>query len=399
LQFDISIVGAGIIGLTIAEKLSQNGISCVLIDPHPPKTDFDCGLIHTSTQRVVAVTRASENLLRQTGAWQNIEPFAISSYTGMQVWSHHNQAEFEVSAQEVSQPNIGHIICNEAIRAAIAKSIQQPKNNQPKILQIMANRVTEITSTQSETTLTLDNAQKITSALCIATDGSNSAVKKLLAVNEDTKSYRQKAIVTTVTTEKPHQKIARQQFGLHGTIAFLPMADSHNSSIVWSLDNDYAEQILALEQQEFKQALAAVIDGRLGQIESCTPIMSFPLTARQNQSYYHQSVVFAGDAAHTIHPLAGQGVNLGLLDADLICQLLIKNKLTNQALNQTSLLAKYQRRRRTDATNMLLAMQGFKSVYQINQPVVNTLRGFGIKVLNQSKTLKKQIVEKALGLT
>jgi 2-polyprenylphenol 6-hydroxylase len=397
LQFDISIVGAGIIGLTIAEKLSQNGISCVLIDPKPPEVDFDSELISTSTQRVVAVTRASENVLRDIDAWQYINPMAISPYTGMHVWSHHNQAEFDVTAKEVSQPNIGHIICNEAIRCAIVKRIKAPE--QTNKLQVLANRVTALTSDESITTLTLDNGQKITSALCIATDGSNSAIKNLLYIDEEAKPYQQKAIVTTVTTERPHQQIARQQFGPHGTIAFLPLADEHTCSIVWSLDTEFSQQILALEPSAFNHALAAAIDGRLGGITSSTPLMSFPLTARQNKHYYRHSVVFAGDAAHTIHPLAGQGVNLGLKDAELITQLLIENKQKNRALNQASTLATYQRQRRTDASNMLMAMQGFKSVYQINQPLINSIRGLGIKILNNSSILKKNMVEKALGLT
>lgn len=393
----VSIVGAGIIGCFLALKLAKNGIPCILIESNQqpelfPEDSIDT--IYHQTERVVALTRASENLLKQVGCWQHISTEAIAAYRHMQVWSRRGLGEFRVNASEVQQPNLGHIVLNRAISSSLLQLIGQ----QPLVKVLWGDPIVAADSHSKHTLLTLQSGIQVKSQLCIGADGARSQLRSLLEIDSQENSYQQKAIVATVQMEQQLNNTAYQNFLDSGPLALLPLHAPDYGSIVWSADDAFSDRLMALDEEQFGQQLAAALDRRLGPVKAVRSRFQFPLVARQSAHYFKQSCVLVGDAAHTIHPLAGQGVNLGFQDAELLAGLITQAHAQAQPINQIGMLKRYQRQRKSEAQNMLIAMQGFKRCFGYQQPWWVALRSVGMKLLDKERHLKSYLVKHALAI-
>ncbi|WP_339721358.1 FAD-dependent oxidoreductase [uncultured Paraglaciecola sp.] len=388
--FDIVVVGGGIVGLTQALALKNAGLSVAVVDSHVSQ-----GLPRGEPEiRVSALTLASENILHNLGVWQHLDPKRLCSYMDMQVWDHDSFGKINFSADQVQKPQLGHIVENQAIRHSLWIQAQ----NSDHIELLAPRQIVQLVFGQQECFITLDDSSQLTAKLVIGADGANSVVKKHANLVQTFWDYDQHAIVATVKTAMPHQNTARQIFSATGPLAFLPLWDAHYCSIVWSQDEPKAAELLELSNDKFNQALTAAFDCTLGLCELVSDRQSYPLKMRYSRQWVANRVAIIGDAAHTIHPLAGQGANLGILDGAALAEQIIKLVAQNKDFGLAKNLRPFERWRKTEAVKMVAAMEGFKRLFAGDQPVKKLIRDTGLSLVNHSSFAKQQIIQHAMGL-
>lgn len=388
--YDIVVVGGGIVGLTQALALKLSGLSVAVVEGHVSES-MPSG---DPQLRVSALTLATENILRNLGAWQSLDANRICSYVDMQVWDQDSFAKIEFSAQQVDKQQLGHIVENQAIRHSLWIQAQ----NSSFIELLAPKKIKQLVFGQQECFITLDDSSQISARLVIGADGANSVVKKLANLAQTFWDYDQHAIVATVKTVLPHNHVARQVFTPTGPLAFLPLWDANYCSIVWSQDELRATELLKLSNQEFNKALTAAFDCTLGICEVVSDRQSYPLKMRYTRQWVGNRVAIIGDAAHTIHPLAGQGANLGILDAAALAEQIIKLVEQGKDFGLAKNLRPFERWRKTEAVKMVATMEGFKRLFAGDQPVKKLIRDTGLSLANYSSFTKQKIIQHAMGL-
>ena len=387
---DIAIVGGGMVGLALAAALKDSELRVAVIESRSPEME----LTELPDVRVSALSRSSETILRNLGAWQGILDRRAAAYTAMEVWEQDSFARIEFDAQKVAQPDLGHIVENRVIQLALLEQVEKQSN----VSLFMPAQCQTMAIGESEAWLTLDNGQSLTAKLVVGADGANSWVRRHQDIPLTHWDYGHSAIVANVWTQDPHQKVARQIFTPQGPLAFLPMGDSQMSSIVWSTDPSRADRLVAMDKESFNKALTAEFDARLGMCEVVGERFAFPLKMRYARDFVTERVALVGDAAHTIHPLAGQGVNLGLLDAASLAQEVLALWQQGQDIGSKRNLRGYERWRKAEAAKMITAMQGFKDLFEGDNPAKKLIRGIGMKLAGQLPGAKDEILKRALGL-
>lgn len=407
-DYDIVIVGAGITGAAMALALADSGLRIAVIDRKPllsagdtPTGDHDA--------RVSAVTAASRRLLASLGVWQNMPADHLCAYTRMHVHERDGTASIDFAARDIHAPELGHIIENRVITGALHHRLQQlataPESNTTVTVLAPATVDTYQHDPQTGTQLVLDGDRRITAGLLIAADGANSPVRALAGFETREWDYEHHAIVTTIKTRDAHQFAARQCFMDEGVLAFLPLASPKDAgedaerfcSIVWSLVPERAAALMGMDDAAFCQALSQVSEHWLGPVTRCTQRYSFPLRQRHARHYVRDAVVLIGDAAHSIHPLAGQGANLGLLDVQVLAEELMHAIKTRRALTDPMVLRRYQRRRKPHNLAMMAMMEGFKRLYADQPLVLRWLRNTGMRTVDQWPLLKNRLIREAMG--
>ena len=305
--YDIAIVGGGMVGLATAIGLAQADLNVVVIDAG--QTEAVSG---EPRLRVSAINKASQRLLENLGAWSYLDTSRATPYQKMAVWDKDGFGKIAFDANSISETSLGAIIENDAISFALAKRASEFDN----ITHIQNQRLERIAFGEREAWLTLANGadseiESVSAALVIAADGANSWVREQCKIPLTFWDYGHHAIVATICTEMPHLATARQVFLQDGPLAFLPLYEDNLCSIVWSVPPERATELLAMDKVQFERNLTAAFDGRLGICKLESERHAFPLRMRYARHFARHRLVLAGDAAHTIHPLAGQGVNLG----------------------------------------------------------------------------------------
>lgn len=387
---DIAIVGGGMVGLAFAAAMKDSDLRIALIESHIP----DSELQELSDVRVSALSRSSESILRNLGAWQGIIDRRAAAYSAMEVWEQDSFARIEFDAKKIAQPDLGHIVENRVIQLALLEQVKKQAN----VTLFMPAQCQSMAMGESEAWLTLANGQSLTAKLVVGADGANSWVRRQQNIPLTHWDYGHSAIVANVWTQEPHDKVARQIFTPQGPLAFLPMGGSQMSSIVWSTDPSRAEQLVAMDKEAFNKALTAEFDARLGMCEVIGERFSFPLKMRYARDFVCERVALIGDAAHTIHPLAGQGVNLGLLDAACLAQEVLQLWQQGQDIGSKRNLRSYERWRKAEAAKMIAAMQGFRDLFAGDNPAKKLVRGIGMQLVGQLPGAKDEILKRALGL-
>ncbi|PUA28226.1 MAG: 2-octaprenyl-3-methyl-6-methoxy-1,4-benzoquinol hydroxylase [Cellvibrio sp. 79] len=399
--FDVIIVGAGLVGASLACAIAQTEaaqhLRIAVIEaggdiPHFSGEHFD--------PRVVALTHASEKLLRRIGCWDAIAFERVCAYREMKVWDGEGTAAIEFDCAEVQQTHLGHIVENSVIVNQLRARMAQLSN----ITLIQPAAVTELipaANKNSSVSVQLNTGITITSSLMIAADGAQSRVRELADFKIREWDYGQQAIITTVRTEKSHEYTARQRFMHTGPLAFLPLqnnGDAHQCSIVWSAEDDLAQTLMSLDDEAFCARLTQAFEGRLGAVSACDKRYVIPLRQRHATSYIQPGIALVGDAAHNIHPLAGQGVNLGMLDVIALAGEIERALIRGIPLNDESILRRYQRERLAGNLGMMSAMEVFKQLFGSHSLSANWLRNTGMRQLNSITAMKKFIVNTALGV-
>jgi 2-octaprenylphenol hydroxylase len=389
-QFDVIIIGAGIVGATAACALGGAGVRVALIEARPLVSDADDGV---RDARVFAITRASQRIFESLGVWERIMARGAYPFRNMEVWDAGGTGVIHFDCADIGEPCLGHMIEPRIIHAALLEQL----HSIAAITLFSPAQFTEITIDEAAVSVNLEDGSTVNAALIAAADGARSPLRERLGIPTRVHDYHQSSLVARVATESPHQSAARQRFLPGGPLAFLPMEENW-SSIVWTLPTAEIEGVLGLEQDAFHAALGQAFDFRLGRIVDSERRESFPLTRLHAQHYVRERVALMGDAAHAIHPLAGQGVNLGLLDVAVLAEVVLAARSRGGDPGSLSVLRRYERWRRGDNLLMMSAMDGFNVLFGNELGPVRWLRNSGLSMMNAAGPAKYLLIRYAAGL-
>jgi 2-octaprenylphenol hydroxylase len=395
IRADLLIVGAGMVGSALALALQGSGLNVIVVDGGPLSVKpFDAQAMFEP--RVSALSAASQRILQRLGAWEGIAGRRTSPYGEMQVWDGSGTGQIHFSAASVHADVLGHIVENRVVQDALLERLHDCD------IGLLANaRLEQMRRSGDDWLLTLADGRLLRAPLVIAADGANSAVRRLTGTQTREWDYQHHANVTSVRTSNPHRKTAWQRFTDNGPLAFLPLQreGEHWCSIVWSVTPKEAERLTALDDDAFCRELEQAFEGRLGPVLAADPRVCVPLRQRHAKRYVAEGLALIGDAAHTIHPLAGQGVNLGFLDAAVLAEVLLHANERGERLADVRVLSRFERRRMPHNLALMAAMEGFERLFQADQLPLRWLRNTGLKMVNQMPEAKATFVRQALGLS
>ncbi len=387
LHYDVVIIGAGLVGLTAALALSLNNFSIAVIEAQPKLKELPSKDSPIDT-KVVAITRASEHFFRYLGVWEQILGTRHCAYEHMTVWDNAQDGIITFSAVDFFEENLGHIIEQKVIIGALVEALKS-KND---VHFFMGKTVSQST----EGNVLLDDGTLLQAALQIGADGANSALRVLKGIPSTHVDYEQIAIVATIRCEKSHNFTAYQRFEQDGPLALLPLAEEHLCSIVWTTSNENAQKIIELSPEDFGLKLTHESSGILGQLTLASAPIIFPLSSHHAQKYVLPGYAFIGDAAHTVHPLAGLGVNMGILDVASLVEVLICVK-KGASLGSEKVLKRYERQRKMHNQLMIWAMRTFKEGFGSQNILVQQLRNTGLNWVNKHTSIKQFFAKMAMG--
>ncbi|CAB1214473.1 FAD-dependent monooxygenase [Acinetobacter bouvetii] len=395
---DVVIVGGGLVGGLTALLLAQGGVQATVLDA-APILDTD-KTKSVANPRVLALSQATIHLLKTVNVWDKLA--RQQPYTGMQVWNKNGYGEINFGHESSKTPAVENALGTMVEPSLLNLAIQE------KMLEQLQDYRTQVKVTRVEQgvgvwIIHLADGTQLKTKLVIGADGANSFVREQAFIDIDILDYKQAGISCAIKTTQPHQHVARQIFLETGPLAFLPMAslnpeqEGYWQSIVWTLPDDYADEYVALSDAEFTQLLTRESHHMLGEVVEATPRAKFPLKARAAQQYVRNGLALIGDAAHVIHPLAGQGVNIGCLDAAILCDVLLHDKKRGVwAHEQTLQCYEHRRKGQNDAMMHSMSLIGWMETSQLF-PVVWT-RNFGLKQVEQHTALKDAFLSQANGL-
>jgi len=393
LKADVTIVGAGLVGMAAAVALSQSGHDVILVDSQPPRAPIDAD--SDWDQRIYAISPKNMQWLTQLGAWSLLDERRVTEMQSMQIWGDATTQPLELHAEDVNADCLGFIVEERLLKAALLKCIEASN-----VRMIVGHRCLSVRSSPQCAVLQLANQQEIESTLLLAADGANSWVRQQLGMGVQRKDYEQTAIVANFITERTHANIARQWFtqdamGKSAVLAWLPLP-GNKISIVWSAPSEQAKTLLQLSPEAFTHAVMSAGGDALGAMQLMGQPASFPLVLKQAIKSVVSSIVLIGDAAHSVHPMAGQGVNLGFRDViDLLN--LLGAKHVYQPINDAALLKQYARIRKADLLNMVALTNGLYHLFESPYSMVKNVRNWGVATANQ-QTVKKLLIANAIAL-
>ncbi len=399
-HFDVAIVGGGLVGAALAAALAPTKLSICVMDSESMTTDAALTTtpktVHDVEPRVSAITYATQTLLANVGAWQNLPLERCGAYTRMEVWDADGTGAVNFNAAETGEAALGWIIENRVLAAAL----QQACRVQNNIAWRAAQRVQAMTRVNGHWQLEMTDGQRVRARLLVGADGAQSQVRERLGFRTSHHDYQQHAIVATVQTEWPHDACARQRFLDRGPLAFLPLASERERlcSVVWSVAPSDAGRLLKLDDAAFAKEIGHALEDRLGGIMAISPRHAFPLIERHAEQYVQGNAVLVGDAAHTVHPLAGQGVNLGFLDAATLAEEIARNLARGLPFDEPLALRRYERRRRLHNAVMQKTFAGFKTLFETRALPVRWLRNTGMALFDGIPPLKALAARQAMGL-
>jgi 2-octaprenylphenol hydroxylase len=386
-HYDVIIAGGGITGLTLACALKDSGLRLAVIDRRePPPVEKEYAL------RVSAINRASIKVLNAVGAFERMQQMRVSPFREMHVWDSTGVGQIHFDAAELGLDTLGYIIENNVIQLALLEVLKQADT----IDWLCPAQIDSLDIAPDGKRVKLIDGKELTAELMVGADGSQSLVRKAMGLELVRKSYQQQAIVCTVATEYDHQHTAWQCFLPTGPLAFLPLADG-SCSIVWSLDESQVEQKMALHDDAFATTLEQAFEYRLGAVKTVSARAVFPLGHGHVDQYVQQGLALIGDAAHNIHPLAGQGANLGIMDAACLAEVVSDAMHAQRRWSALHTLRKYERRRKGDNRLMEATMTGFKHLFGNDNPLLAEVRNIGLNLVDHAGPIKQLFINQALG--
>ena len=382
-EFDVIVIGGGMVGLAFAIELSQEkNCSIAIVEPNTSNPLVNKSF-HT---RVSAITPSSEAYLKSLNIWDDIQRKQV--FVATKVWDQNSHGRLNFHAKDENMEHLGYIIENDLIQSALFGAIDKNK------IEYINAKLSGLKKTDNGYEVSLGDQTNLFCQLLVGADGANSKARALSAIEVNERDYHQKAIIANVISEKPFQQTTWQRFLSDSIIALLPLSENQ-ASIVWSCKNHLADELTKLDSDKFNQSLSEAVEYRFGNLALESDRQVFPLIERSAKDYTKPNLALIGDAAHNIHPLAGQGVNLGFSDAkELNIQL---SACSDKVLGDFSVLRKYARARRLDNELMAKTMTGLDWIYKENNEPLRWLRGFGMNVIDETPILKSFFQKQALG--
>ena len=389
-DYDILIVGGGMVGASLACALAGHGLSIAVVEAQIPPATWP----RDSTDlRVSALTRATQRIFGALGAWDRMVGQRVSPFRDMHVWDAAGSGAIHFDSAEIGEDTLGYIVENRVIQATLWESMTACED-----VEVIAPAApAALTLDQDGARLRLEDGRELAALLVVGADGADSRLRALAGLDARQWDYHQKAVVATVRTEQSHRETAWQRFLPTGPLAFLPLSDGA-CSIVWSTTPEHADALLARDEDAFRAELAQAFEHRLGRIESAGPRAAFALRMLYAPRYVQPRVALVGDAAHAIHPLAGQGVNLGLLDAAALAEVVLHAHAADRDIGGMATLRRYERWRKGDNLATMAAMDGFKRLFGSRLAPLRWARNVGLTLTDDLGPLKHLIMRRAMGL-
>jgi 2-octaprenylphenol hydroxylase len=390
--YDVAVVGGGMVGATLAVALGERGFRVALVEARAPERNWPDD---SHDLRVSAITHASQAVFERLGAWPAMVAAGVTPYRAMQVWDAPGFGEIRFEAAELGEPDLGHIIENRVIQAALWGRLEA-LGEAVRVICPAGVSGLEPAADAGVRRLWLDGHEPLSAALVVAADGARSRVRDLAGLAVEGRPYDQTAVVATVRPAHGHGETAWQRFMADGPLALLPLGEGL-FSIVWSTSSAHADELLGASDAAFGAALTQASEGRVGDIVPVGPRAAFPLRLQRATAYVLPGIALVGDAAHVIHPLAGQGVNLGILDAAALVDVLVEARSARRRPGALATLRRYERARKGENLGVQYAMDGFKRVFGNALPPVRLVRNLGLRAANDIGPLKRLFARIALG--
>jgi 2-octaprenylphenol hydroxylase len=390
-DYQVSIVGGGVSGALLALYLGKAGVSTCLIDKGTPSVKSESPF----TGRTTSLNLSSIESLKQAGIWDAVKK-SSQEFNEIFVWDSEGSSSVRFHADEIEKKDLGVIAHNKIILEALYEEIR----NISEIFLIEEESLSDLNQDQKEINIETNSGTFISSELLIGADGSLSRVRDLSRIPIRTWSYEQLAIVTSVKTEKSLNKTAFQIFTDTGPIAFLPLSNESNiASLIWSTDQNYGESILNLDKDLLMKELRLKTENKFGEINLNEEINSFPLHQLHAKNFYNGRSILVGDSAHTIHPLAGQGLNLGIADVKEISDLIISANRNGKNIYDEQMLKTYSKKREPESYKMIALMEAFKRGFGSDSSLIKMGRNFAFNLANRTKLVKRRLIKEAAGIT
>ncbi|MFU8896068.1 MAG: UbiH/UbiF/VisC/COQ6 family ubiquinone biosynthesis hydroxylase [Gammaproteobacteria bacterium] len=395
-EVDIAVVGAGMVGAATAALLARRapGASIAVLDADAPprwRATDEPGL------RVSALSEASRRVLAACGAWDEIAASRISPYVHMRVWDGAIPAggpgAIRFSAADVAVPVLGHIVENELVRLALRNALLPLEN----VKLFDGARLEALALDGARAELGIDDGRRLYARLVVGADGARSPSRAMAGLEVRGHDYEQRAVVCNLRCQLPHAETAWQRFLPDGPIALLPLADGR-VSIVWTTTPEHAQSLLDADDGSFRAAVAEASDGCLGEVLATGPRAAFPLRMQHAPSYTRPRYALVGDAAHTVHPLAGQGVNLGFLDAAALAEIIAGGLAAGRDPGDHALLRRYERWRKPENLVAMRAFDGINRLFSNDSRALGAIRRAGFTLVDRLAPLKDQFIRRAMGL-
>jgi 2-octaprenylphenol hydroxylase len=422
-SYDVIIVGGGMVGGALGCALGDLGFRVAVVEAREPAVAWPPDSVEARTS---ALTRASELVLRNLGVWERMQGMRVSPYREMHVWDAGGFGEIHFDSAEIGEPDLGHIVENRVIQRALWERLGEI----PSVTRLCPASVTAVDLTGPQprlrvvdydgepTPATADGStderplaagegagddalakeRSLTAALIVAADGAQSRVRAMAGLGTRGWAYDQHAVVAIVRPARHHQATAWQHFLPTGPIALLPIEDGR-CNVVWSTSPEHAMELKAMGDAQFCRAVEGATQSRLGPIRETGPREVFPLRLQHAEHYVEEGLALVGDAAHAIHPLAGQGVNLGLLDAAALTDVLAQARYRSRPLGSMTMLRRYERARKGANLAMMSAMDVFKRLFSNDNPALYLARNLGMRATDLAAPVKHAIMRRALGVS
>jgi 2-octaprenylphenol hydroxylase len=389
-RFDLVVVGGGMVGAALACACSGKGLSIAVVESREPRRAWPAGEVDL---RVSAINRASQRILERVGAWARMMELGISPYREMHVWDAVGRGSIHFDSADLGEPNLGHIVENRVTQLALWECLERAQD----VTLLCPAGIDDLALSPEAALLELTDGSRLAARLLVGADGRDSFVRDRLGIATRGWLYDQHAIVANVQVGKWHEETAWQRFLPTGPLAFLPLLDGR-CSIVWSVTESRGRELLALDEPAFARALGDALEHRLGEIGEVGPRASFPLRLQHAEHYVEPHLALIGDAAHAVHPLAGQGVNLGFLDAAELAAAIDTALARKRDIGGLWALRRFERARRGENGLMLMAMDGFKRLFSNRVLPLAALRSAGLVATDRIGPIKHLFMRHALGL-
>lgn len=388
MNFDVIVIGSGLVGASFARALEGSGLSLALLDARAPAAPGDALQWDT---RVYAVSPGSVAFLERLDAWRRLEPDRVSAVEHMRICGDDGESRLEFSAYEAGVRELAYIIESGRLQAALDSTLA----GQERLAVLRPAAPASLAVGSDRAALALADGRTLTARLVVGADGGDSWVRRQAGIDATTTSYRQVGVVANFACERPHRGTACQWFRSDGVLALLPLP-GERVSMVWSTGERHAAELLALPGQELCARVEQASGLALGALQPVTAAAGFPLRLMRVHALTAPRLALIGDAAHSVHPLAGQGVNLGFGDARVLADVL-RERVPGQDCGEASLLRRYQRARREKIALMQFTTDGLQRLFSASLPGVRPLRNIGLFLTGALPPVKNFLVQQALG--